>query len=790
MQDDAVATPQDTAVTFDVLANDDNIDGQIVRASIELSSNAVVLFGTLAANADHTFTYTPDPGYVGADRFAYTVADDAGDRSAEARVDISVTSGNPPIANPDVADTLINQPVDVFVALNDDGNGFLLDVDSTQLEAPPANGTAVVNGSAITYTPDRNFTGVDTFTYSIANAALQRSLPATVIVTVNQLTNTPPVANDDSANTVPGQPVVISLTANDTDSDGQVDPATIAITTMPTDGSVTVAANGEARYTPDAEFVGTDQFTYTVDDNGGETSNVATVTVNISTYLGADLNPVDNISAAELQFLVRFAGRFVSQGIGGFFGLNHASSDALSNLEQIGDYTWLFGVQGGDQAPNDPFVLDTELQSGTATYTGFRYEVSGFQPLPVFNATGGIFSVTSSVNATINDSIGAPNAPLLDANAQPVFVRGAYDGLATVVQYPDAEFTHMLVRFLFVPRPSDVTGPIGLIARIPKEAMQLDANGMRFREIADATVRAELGRRGLAPVSGVAVVFYNQAENTRIFQSGGGTTFRPVPIAAGKGFSIPAHQLVGPPARCQNVAVNVRCQGGSNTQLIVTNSNGDISAHSPDDGSLPQFLVGGDGQPPNFTVGRGEHTVQDPASNCLLITDSREPGTNQGAIHRYDTDGTLLQANFIVQASGPGDPLLTPRGMAFFNGDLYVATEGDGRVLRFNATTGEIIDEYINDPGIAPRDIEFLPNGDTLLTDTAPAGTNDRVLLYSADGSAAREIISAGLGSPYQLSMTNDLNLVPANFSLGQIRFFNDGTPQLLDAPSALPEIP
>ena len=210
--------------------------------------------------------------------------------------------------------------------------------------------------------------------------------------------------------------------------------------------------------------------------------------------MGADLNPVDNISAAEIQFLVRFAGKFVSPGIGGFFGLNHASVDSIANLEQIGDYTWLFGLQDSDRAPNDPYLFDTGFQSGTATHNGVRYEVAGFAPLPVFNSIGGLFTATSSVDDTITDSISSPSAPLLDGDAQPLFVQGQYNGLETIVQYPDAEFSHMLVRFLFVPRNPDIVAPVGLIARIPKEAMQLDSSGMRFREIVDATARAELDR--------------------------------------------------------------------------------------------------------------------------------------------------------------------------------------------------------------------------------------------------------------------------------------------------------
>ena len=782
VQDDLVDTTQNNPVSFNVLDNDTDTDGQIDVTSIQLSANTVVSNGSLVQNLDNSFTYTPNTDFIGTDSFGYTVADDQGDRSAEALAMINVVgNGNPPIANDDVANTTINQVVEIFVALNDDGNGSLLDLNTIQIESQPSNGSVAV-GTSVVYTPDQNFVGVDTFTYSIANAALLRSDPATVTVTVNQITNQSPMANDDMANTIPDMPVVIAVLNNDSDPDGQLDSSTVSVTTNPNNGATTVAANGEITYTPNGGFNGIDQFQYTVNDNEGATSNAAVVTINVSNFLGADLNPVDNISAAELQFLVRFGGGFVSQGIGGFFGFNHGDTDSIGRLEQFADYTWFFNFQASDEAPDGPFTLETDFQTGTATYNGVRYDIDGFAALPVFDANVGQFTATSTTDPSITDFIVAPSTDILDSNAQPAVVQGSYNGLATVVQYPDSDFTHMLVRFRLASTNPNNPPPLGLIARIPKEAMQLDGNNMRFREILDATARQELQRRELVPSSGVAVVFYNQRDTTTFFPSTPQDERRPVPIAAGKGFSIPAQQLVSPPVACQNVPVNVRCQGGGNQQLIVTNSSGDISTHSADDGSLINFIVGGPNQPPNFVVGQGVHTVQDPNTNCLLVSDRRDEINREGSIHLYDTDGTLLQANFINRASGPSDLLQMPRGMAYYNGDLYVATEGDGRVLRFNGDTGEFLSERVNDPDISPRDIEFLPNGDLLVSDTSQSGTTDSVWLYPADGSNRRAIIeNVNVGTPSQISTTNDLNFVLANFGLGQIRFFNDGVPQLLD---------
>ena len=80
-------------------------------------------------------------------------------------------------------------------------------------------------------------------------------------------------------------PVTFSVTANDGDPDGTIDPATVVITTgTTTQRGGTVVGNGDGTVTytaPNPGFAGTDTFQYTVDDDDGATSNVATVSVNV-----------------------------------------------------------------------------------------------------------------------------------------------------------------------------------------------------------------------------------------------------------------------------------------------------------------------------------------------------------------------------------------------------------------------------------------------------------------------------------------------------------------------------
>jgi hypothetical protein len=94
----------------------------------------------------------------------------------------------------------------------------------------------------------------------------------------------PPIANDVSSVTPVNTPVVINVLANDTDPnpDGVFNPASVLVA-GPSHGSTSLnSTTGAVTYTPDPGFLGTDQFTYTVSDNFGLTSNVATVTIQVA----------------------------------------------------------------------------------------------------------------------------------------------------------------------------------------------------------------------------------------------------------------------------------------------------------------------------------------------------------------------------------------------------------------------------------------------------------------------------------------------------------------------------
>ena len=142
----------------------------------------------------------------------------------------------------------------------------------------PSHGTLSGDAPNLTYTPAPNYSGPDSFSFK-AKYGAATSAEATVSVSVSPM-NDSPSATADAVTTLKNSAVSISVLANDTDVDG--DQLVVSAVTQPANGSATITGGGKSvNYKPKPNFVGTDTFTYTVNDGKGgvATANV-TVTVN------------------------------------------------------------------------------------------------------------------------------------------------------------------------------------------------------------------------------------------------------------------------------------------------------------------------------------------------------------------------------------------------------------------------------------------------------------------------------------------------------------------------------
>jgi hypothetical protein len=276
---DAATTPSDTAVTINVLSNDTAFGATLNPATVNPS---VPSLGTAVTNTlTGAVTYTPNAGATGQDSFTYTVMDSENRLSNTATVIVNIATSTP-VANPDTATTSEDAAVIINLTANDtDGDGNLLP-GTVAITAQPVNGSITNPGTgSVTYTPNANFNGSDSFSYTVSDALGAVSNAALVTVTIN-VVNDAPVAANDVTSTVANTARTINLVANDSDVDGTIVAGTVAIASAPANGIVTNLGTGSVTYTPNTAFSGIDTFTYTVRDNLDTVSAPATVTVNVT----------------------------------------------------------------------------------------------------------------------------------------------------------------------------------------------------------------------------------------------------------------------------------------------------------------------------------------------------------------------------------------------------------------------------------------------------------------------------------------------------------------------------
>ncbi len=150
------------------------------------------------------------------------------------------------------------------------------------VSANPTHGTASIDpvSGAWTYTPVADYNGGDSFTVTITDDE-GNTTTQVINVTVDPVVD----IADDSSSTTEDNPVTISVLGNDT---FEGTPVVTAVGT-PSNGTVVINPDNTVTYTPNANYVGTDSFTYTVTSPAGVTET-ATVTVSVTPQLGVVLS--------------------------------------------------------------------------------------------------------------------------------------------------------------------------------------------------------------------------------------------------------------------------------------------------------------------------------------------------------------------------------------------------------------------------------------------------------------------------------------------------------------------
>ncbi|TXD63427.1 Ig-like domain-containing protein, partial [Polaribacter glomeratus] len=314
---------------IDVVANDNlgatGVGRMLIMSTSHLTAptaqgGVINLFdnGTPADATDDKILYTPATNFTGIDTFAYYLEVD-GVEYTNGSVTITVNSVASVHNTPTAVDDFVTAPVaynskdtTIDVLANDDfGSDGAIDKGLTMVNGTSSNASA--NGGeirvernntlntmddVIIYSAPKDFSGVDTFKYTITDLSGEAST-ATATITVSVQRTDLPIAEQDSFDVISGRETLLTVLGNDNfGTDGEGILSLNGVTTslegfaISIDLGATLAiSDNKVSYTATGGFIGTDSFSYTITDANGDT---ATAIVRLRVAAPANTKPTAN----------------------------------------------------------------------------------------------------------------------------------------------------------------------------------------------------------------------------------------------------------------------------------------------------------------------------------------------------------------------------------------------------------------------------------------------------------------------------------------------------------------
>jgi VCBS repeat-containing protein len=263
----------------------DDIDGDTVTATVSAQAinGAASVTGT-------TVSYIPNANFFGTDSFTLTLTDNAGFTTTQViNVTVILVNDVPTIT---IGSTLTTDEdnTQTLTFTFDDIDG---DTVTATVSAQAENGVASVTGTTVSYIPNANFFGTDSFTLTLTDNA---GFTTTEVINVNiSAVNNQPVAVNDSGTVAEDSSIGFAVLNNDTDVDGD---SLIVTTASAINGTVNIVSSTQVNYLPNSNFNGSDTISYTIIDNNGGTAS-ATVTLTVTAVNDIPVAGVDNINTNE-----------------------------------------------------------------------------------------------------------------------------------------------------------------------------------------------------------------------------------------------------------------------------------------------------------------------------------------------------------------------------------------------------------------------------------------------------------------------------------------------------------
>ncbi len=407
-RNDQATVAEDGQVSIPVLTNDVFNDGA-QRTLFEIVAGQGPSHGTVIINGD-IIVYQPAADYFGTDSFQYVIDDNfEGSVPSTATVTVTVTSVNDaPIAvddNQNLA-TILEDQASTLLVLGNDKAGPANETEAIFVQAVvsgPSHGTIVKSADekSFIYTPNAHYFGLDTFTYTIRDAFGAVSEPATVVLVVENVNDAPIAVNDSATVDEDSVDNIIDVLADDSvgpANEADVDSISLKSVGIPSQGGTAVmdAVNQVIKYTPAADFFGTETFTYTIVDEGGlEATATVTVTVN-------DVNDAPLAADDSLMALKNFENQVLDVIVNDSVFPDRPEDETLT-------------IKGLLDA-NDQVVNSIKTPHGTATVSGDRLTII-YTPDTDFETVGNDLDTFEYVvqDGRGGEDIGAVEVDVIDA---------------------------------------------------------------------------------------------------------------------------------------------------------------------------------------------------------------------------------------------------------------------------------------------------------------------------------------------------------------------------------------
>ena len=299
-----VVTDEDTTcqvnfMSFDYEDDESTSDSNETTYSFTTDNPSVIPLSGLSLAVDSgdsnhkILTLVPEANMFGTVNMTVTATDSEGTETTLDFIVKVVSVNDLPNAVDDTAEVDEDSSVEITVLANDtdieDDASTIDDLELSVIEVSDcSNGKTVINSqtSVITYIPDANFNGTDSFTYTVSDS-FGDTQTATVDVTINPV-NDPPVAVDDTGDALEGETITIDLLANDWDIEIQrgetTDELEIVSVSASTQGGTISFENGILTYTANDDLSQNvvDTLTYVIKDSPTSTdTDEGTVTINV-----------------------------------------------------------------------------------------------------------------------------------------------------------------------------------------------------------------------------------------------------------------------------------------------------------------------------------------------------------------------------------------------------------------------------------------------------------------------------------------------------------------------------